>query len=124
MIYKRDSINGQGETLTGDEIRLAYRMANSITSGGVTYAYSHMDGGEAVYKRSGSAPAQASGKPQPAKAIVDSYSKQLSESNLPAGAILHSDFVGRYLHHNGKRYRLMQPMTKCDGKFVYVPVEE
>lgn len=61
---------------------------------------------------------------KPAIAIVNDYSKQLTEADLPAGAILHSDFVGRYLRQNGKTYRMMQPLTKCDGKFVFVLVEE
>ena len=45
-IYKKDLIvtpdgTRHGKQLTGDEIRMPYRIASSITQNGTTYAFSH-----------------------------------------------------------------------------------
>lgn len=124
-IYKEDLhvINGKkvGETVSGDEIRLPYSTDGvnvfSMTVDGVTYRFDRMDGNELVYKKV---------SPQVAESLgltVDS-SQVIARDALPAGAILDRGFIGRYLVSKGKRYRLMQPITKCGEEYVYVEVAE
>lgn len=125
-IYKKDLIvtpDGarHGEQLTGDEIRIPYRIASSITQNGTTYAFSHMDNGEAVYVKGGTPPAPV--RPFVQQTTTDSSgdgARTIQRADLPPGAILHTDFVGRYHTVGSKRYRMMQPVTKCDGMFVFV----
>lgn len=125
-IYKKDLIvtpdgTRHGQQLTGDEIRMPYRVANSITQNSTTYAFSHMDGSEAVYVKGGTPPAPV--RPFAQQAHTEGGNDGAStilRSDLPAGAILHPDFVGRYLNVGNKRYRMMQPVTKCDGQFVLI----
>ena len=125
-IYKGDMIivDGkvvQGEPMTGDEIRMPYRIANSITTDGVTYVFSHMDGNEAVYVKGGTPPA-------PVRPLVQASHPEggndsvrtIQRSELPPGAILSPDFVGRFYNVGNRRYRMMQPTTKCDGQYVLV----
>jgi hypothetical protein len=52
----------------------------------------------------------------------DTPEQNVDMSGLPDGAILSPDFVGGRMHRDGKTYRLMQPVTKRNGLFVYVPV--
>lgn len=44
-------------------------------------------------------------------------------TGLPYGAVLSPDWIGGRMHRGGKTYRMMQPVTKRNGMFVYVPVE-
>lgn len=120
-IFKRDSINGQGEKLEGETIRLPYRMAGSITNGGKTYVFIGMEGGEAVYKLQEVAlpPAQPVVIETPAGA--PDTTPTIERSDLPAGALLNKDFVGGRWNFAGKAYRMMQPPTKCDGMYVFLP---
>lgn len=125
-IYKQDMIqvNGQrhGEELTGDEIRFPYRMAGSITSGGVTYRFSRMDNGEAVYTKS-EAPPDVTRPTAPTVPTTSNRPEQISAADLPEGAILDSDFVGGRKFHNGRVYRLAQPVKKIGDAYVYVEVQ-
>ena len=127
VIYKKDmtiTSDGKrhGEELAGDEIRMPYRIAASITTGGATYVYSHMDNGEAVYIKGGTPKAVAPDFAQQSTAESSGDGARIIQrSELPDGAILHPDFVGRFYTVGSQRYRMMQPVTKCDGLFVLVP---
>jgi hypothetical protein len=128
-IYKKDLLitpdgTRHGKQLTGDEIRMPYRVANSITQNGMTYAFSHMDNGEAVYVKGGTPLAPV--RPFAPNVSTDSGSsgeRTIQRADLPPGAILHSDFVGRFYTVGNRRYRMMQPVTKCDGMFVLVEAQ-
>lgn len=125
-IYKQDAItiNGvtHGERVDGqDEIRMPYRIAASITNSGYTYTFVGMDKGEAVYRRG-----EAASKPvepvKPAPAVETTTEATQTLTELPMGAILDAQFVGRYMTVNNIRYRLYQPVSKMNGKYVYVHV--
>ena len=125
-IYKKDLIvtpdgTRHGKQLTGDEIRMPYRIASSITQNGTTYAFSHMDNGEAVYIKGGTPPTPV--RPFTQQSSVGGSgdgTRTIQRSELPPGAIPHPDFVGRYHTVGNRRYRMMQPVTKCEGQFVFV----
>ena len=129
-IYKGDVevVNGkvvEGEIVEGNEFRFPYRMADSMTVTGVTYKFDRMEGGEAVYvKQAGSV--EETQKPKKTakkkkKKAVDT-TPEMAVSDLPSGAILEPDFVGGIKHVAEKQYRLMQPITKVQGQYVYVPI--
>lgn len=125
-IYKQDAItvNGvtTGEVLSGDEIRMPYRMAGSIMVDGVQYKFVGMDGGEAVYRLQ-AAPVATSVVPTkvaaPTYAVSDD-TRTINRADLPSGAILSADFVGGRMRQGGCTYRMMQPVTKCEGLYVFV----
>lgn len=119
-IIKGDMVNGKGEVLDGDEIRLAYRISNSITTGGVSYVYDRTENGEAVYRKSATVISEPS-QPRPAQAHVHDATPTVD--TLPAGARLSPDFVGRMVHFDGAVYRMMQPPTKYQGQYILLPVE-
>ena len=138
-IYKRDMIQTpdgkrHGEELTGDTIRLAYRMSGSITTNGVTYKFSHSDPvtGEAVYIKSDAQEAQQ--VQSQVQRIIHQVQSRIERSappvvetgnvDIPSGAILDADFVGGRKHHNGRVYRLAQPVRQINGKYVYVEAEK
>jgi hypothetical protein len=126
-IYKQDKITTSdgkvhGEKVTGDELRMPYKMFNSLNQKGVTYIFSHMDNGEAVYVRShiSQVEERIDIKINTKVNLNSSGENIIRRSELPSGAILSPDFVGRTIISNGRRYKMMQPVTKCDGQYVMI----
>ncbi len=123
-IYKQDAVivNGvtTGEVLSSDEIRMSYRMAGSINVGGVQYQFVGMDNGEAVYHRQ-DVPSVPTMVTAPHVRIgSNDGARTIDRADLPHGAILHPDFVGGRLRQGGQAYRMVQPVTTCEGMYVFV----
>lgn len=157
-IYTGDQVNVGGRTFgekleeDAAELRLEYRMARSITSGGVSYVFSHTDAetGEAAYLKADSplpTPEPRTKPERPARAhpkiFIDEGTRvggavvpgdlvvggpggnEIPRSELPSNAVLDRNFVGRSREFGGRPYRLWQSgSVKCEGKFIYVPSEE
>jgi hypothetical protein len=116
------------EELTKQEetILMPYRIARSITNAGKTYVFVRMEGGQALYALSDSPPAtQAIEQPMNTKEKKGQKKfdsdQTIDRKDLPPGAVLSSDFVGGKWIHNGRAYRMMQPITKCNGMYVFLP---
>ena len=61
------------------------------------------------------------GDPQASNIPLSQAPVDVDMTGLPEGAILNASFVGGRMTVGATTYRLMQPVTKRGGMFVYVP---
>lgn len=129
-IYKGDQVTVNGKIVAGeidesDEVEMPFKAGDELTVTGVKYKFVKMRNGKAVYRKVAGGKKEP-GKPAPTEKPEKPYSVDstptMTAADLPAGAILETDFVAGYMYVQGKKYQLMKPVKKVDGKYVYLPV--